>query len=126
MSKTTPADRQQKGGYAAPIAIDSAANAKRVAEAKRVGIFSIDGTEYTMPAVVRAEIALEYLRLMDADPDGNEAAYYLFTSTLGADAYAALTAVEGLTEDQFEGVLTRIRAVALPKGQTPTSNRTRG
>jgi hypothetical protein len=125
MSKA-PTDRQQKGGFAAPIVIDTAANAKRVAEAKRVGIFEIDGVAYTMPAVVRAEIALEYLALMDGDAEGNEAAHYLFVECLGLDAYNALKSVKGLTEDQFEGILTRIRAIALPKGKSPTPNATRG
>jgi hypothetical protein len=125
MSKS-PTDRAQKGGFAAPIVIDSAASAKRVDEAKPVGIFEIDGVAYTMPAVVRAEIALEYLALMDADPEGNEAAYYLFVECLGRPAYDALKAVKGLTEDQFEGILTRIRAIALPKGKTPTTSATRG
>lgn len=124
MSKT-PADRQQKGGYAAPIVIDTAANIERVAKAKRVGIFEIDGVTYDMPAAARAEIALEYLDLLDqGDEDG--ASFYLISEALGRDAYVALKSVKGLTDEQFEGILVRVQAIALPKGTQPSSTRASG
>lgn len=122
MGKAAPTDRKQAGGYANAIVIDSAANAERVDKAKRVGIFELDGVTYDMPAVARAEIGLEYLDLLNAG-DENAASYYLIAESLGVDAYTALKGVKGLTEDQFEGILVRIQAIILPKGQSPTATR---
>ena len=121
MSKTTT-DRKQAGGFAAPIKIDSANRAEKVEKAKRVAIFELDGKTYDMPATTRADVALTYLDL--AHEEGEDAAaYYLLTETLGADAWHALKGVKGLTEDDFEGVLTRVRAIALPKGTAPSGTR---
>ena len=120
----TPNDRQQAGGYATPIRIDSAKRAEKVESAKRVAIFELDGVTYDMPAAQRADIALTYLQMNEEEGE-DKAAYYLLTETLGAGAYAALRGVKGLTDDDFEGVLTRVRAIALPKGQQPTATRTR-
>ena len=124
MSKAT-ADRQQKGGFAAPISIDTAKRAEKVDNAKRVAIFELDDVVYDIPAAERADIALTYLEMIDqGDEEG--AAYYLLTETLGTEAYRALKSVKGLTNEDFEGILLRVRAVALPKGKTPSPTATRG
>lgn len=123
MSKA-PTDRQQKGGFAAPIVIDSQARADKLANAKRVGIFELDGITYDMPAAERAEVGLTYLEMVN-DGDDEGAAYYLITETLGRGAYEALKSVPGLTNDDFEGILLRVQAIALPKGKAPTTKATR-
>lgn len=100
-----------------PVTIDSAENARRVDEAEQIEIFSIDGTAYTMAKAERSDIALTYLEYVDAGED-DRAAYYLLTETLGEDAYAALKGVRGLTGKQFDGVLTRVQSIALPKARS--------
>ena len=121
----TPSDRKQAGGFAAPIVIDSAKSAEKLANAKRVGIFEIDGVTYDMPAAARAEVGLEYLDMLNAGDD-DAASYYLITETLGLEAFNALKAVKGLDGEAFEGILVRVQAIILPKGKTPTASGTRG
>ena len=113
-----PNDRKQAGGYAAPLKIDSRKSAEKLANAARVAIFEVDGVVYDMPAAPRADLALAYLE--KAQHEGEDAAaFYLITATIGAEGYAALRNVEGLDDEVFEGVMLRIKAVALPKGSQP-------
>jgi hypothetical protein len=121
MSKT-PTDRKQAGGFAAPIRIDSATSAAKIDGAKRVAIFELDGVTYDMPGAVRADIALTYLDLAAAEGD-DAAAHYLIIETLGRQAFDALKAVRGLDDEAFEGIMTRVRAVALPKATDPSPRR---
>lgn len=100
-----------------PVVIDSKASAARVEEAEQIGIFEIDGTTYSMPNVVRAELALEYLAITNDEGD-DKAAHWLLTETLGEDAYKALRSVKGLEGDTFDGIMTRVRKVALPKDKS--------
>jgi hypothetical protein len=115
-----PTDRKQSGGFAAPIRLDSERSAEKLANAKRVEIFELDGITYSMPAAPRAEVALEYLDLMNGQGE-DAAAYYLITECLGVDAFRALKAVKGLTDEDFDGIMTRVRAVALPKATAPST-----
>lgn len=118
MSKS-PTDRKQPGGFAVPISINSEKAAAKLDNAKRVAIFELDGKVYDMPAVPRADLALTYLDLMHESGE-DEAARYLIVESLGLDAFKALGAVKGLSDDDFEGIMTRVRAVALPKGSVPS------
>lgn len=107
-----------------PIIIDTKASAARVDDAERVAIFEIDGVTYDMPLVVRAELGLDYLAIGQEEGE-DKAAYWLITETLGKEAFTALRSVKGLEGDAFEGIMTRIRTVALPKDPTPKSTPTR-
>lgn len=117
MSKT-PSDRKQAGGFATPISINSEKAAAKLESARRVAIFELDDVVYDMPAVPRADIALTYLDLMNGEGE-DAAAYYLITECLGIEAFQKLRAVKGLSDDDFDGIMTRVRAVALPKVKAP-------
>lgn len=121
MGKET-SDRKQAGGFATPISLNSAKAAEKVDNAKRVAIFELDGIVYDMPAAARADVALTYLDLMH-DEGEDAAAYYLLTECLGIDAFHALKGVRGLDDEDFDGIMTRVRAVALPKATTPSTTR---
>lgn len=100
-----------------PIAIDTAANVHDIETAERVVIFSVDGVDYDMPKVERAELAVKFMQLQEEDAD--DAAQYLLLETIGQAGVDALAGVRGLKSAQFEGVMTRIQAIALPKGKRP-------
>jgi hypothetical protein len=99
-----------------PVAIDTAANRADVDNAERIVIFTIDGVEYDMPKVERADLALKYIEL--GEENASEAATYLLEQTIGPDAVSVLASVVGLKGSQFEGVMTRVQAIALPKART--------
>lgn len=99
------------------LSIDRAAAKQRVEQADSVDIFELDGETYSMLAVERAEIGLEYLAIQESE-GGDAAALYLITETLGRDAFDALRSVEGLSGQDWEGVLARIQAIVLPKART--------
>lgn len=101
-----------------PVKIDTAASKKKLDDAERVGIFEIDGTVYDMSTAQRAELGLEYLRLVSERGD-DAAAYYLISEALGREAYAALAAVEGLEAKTFDGIVARIQRVTMPEGKAP-------
>src|SRR5690349_24642066 len=101
MAKATN-DRKQAGGFAVPISISTEKAAAKLDNARRVAIFELDGVTYDMPAVPRADIALTYLDLMHG-ADADEAAHYLITECLGVEAFAALKAVKGLSDEDFDG-----------------------
>jgi hypothetical protein len=98
-----------------PVVIDSKASAQRVADAERVVIFSIDGVDYDMPKVQRADIALMFVKL--GEENASDAAMYLLKETIGAEGAEALSNVVGLDTKEFDGVMTRVQAIALPKGR---------
>lgn len=120
MSKAT-SDRKQAGGFATPVSISTEKAQAKLDNAKRVAIFELDGVTYDMPAAPRADVALEYLDLMN-DSGEDAAAYYLITECLGVAAFRALKAVKGLSDEDFDGIMTRVRAVALPKAKAPTTS----
>lgn len=96
------------------VKIDTAESEAAFDAAERVDIFEIDGKVYSMPKIVRAEIGLNYLRILRAR-GVDEATAYLMEETLGKEALTALSNVKGLTEKQFEAVQKSIRRYALPK-----------
>lgn len=98
-----------------PVVIDSEASAKKVAEAERIVIFSIDGVDYDMPKVQRADIALMFVKL--GEENASEAATFLLNETIGPEGTDALANVVGLDTKEFDGVMTRVQAIALPKGR---------
>jgi hypothetical protein len=99
------------------ISIDTKVAKQRVDDAERVPIFSIDGAEYSIPKVQRSEIQLRYLDIANAR--GDEAAnYYLLTTMLGQDGYDALAAVDGLSDEDFQGVIDAVSKVVFP-AQSP-------
>lgn len=124
MSKA-PSDRKQAGGFATPISINTEKAQAKLDTAKRVAIFELDGVVYDMPGAPRADVALTYLDTLNNEGE-ESASYYLITECLGLPAYKALMAVKGLSDDDLDGIVTRLRAVALPKAKTPTPNAERG
>lgn len=101
-----------------PIRLDSAQAAARVDEAERIPIFELDGTTYSIPAAERADVAIEYLARSERDGD-DVAAWYLLNETLGAEAVKALRGVKGLEASEFDGIMTRVRKVVMPKSRRP-------
>lgn len=104
------------------IEIDSAASQKRVDEAKRIPIFSIDGQVYDVAGVERADIGLEYIgRVIE---DGEDAASaYLIVETMGEDAFQALRNVVGLEPEKWRGVMDKIQKVVTPKARGNRASR---
>lgn len=100
-----------------PVVIDSAANRAEVEGAERIVIFTLDGVDYSMAKVERADLALKYIEL--GEDNTGEAATYLLEQTIGADAIEALANTVGLKSAQFDGVMTRVQAIALPKARSP-------
>lgn len=78
----------------------------------RIPIFYIGDTEYTVPAVIPAGVALEYLRISAAaGPDA--AAGVILTRVLGEEAYTALEQARGLTGDQLMQIVQLVVDQAL-------------
>jgi hypothetical protein len=93
---------------------------------KRVPLFTIDGTEYTVPAKPRPNIGLKYL--WDLKIKGEEIAKAdLLAAMLGEDGFAALSNFEDLTADDLEAVMKAVEDIALgePEKGTPGA-KTRG
>jgi hypothetical protein len=99
------------------IAIDSKASAARLEGAKEIPVFSIDGTTYSIPAVERADLGLEYLALVDEESE-DVANAWLMKQTIGEDGFQALRAVKGLSPDDFRGVMDKIQKIVAPKARS--------
>lgn len=81
-------------------------------EAKMVDIFEIDGTTYQIPAKVRVNISLKYMR--NIRKYGQEyAAGELLEDMLGEKAYEALMNYDDLTAEDLEAVMSAVQEVAL-------------
>lgn len=105
-----------------PIQLDREAAAARVAEAKTVPIFSLDGETFAIPAVERAEVGLTYLDLQETK--GPEAAaHYLILETLGSKAWKKLQSVKGMTGSEWEGIMARVQSVVMPEARRPKARR---
>lgn len=78
---------------------------------KRVPVFYIDDTMYTVPAEPGAEIGLKMLELLEHR--GQEAAmYYMLTTMLGQDGYKALMTYKNLPPTAMAQVIKRINEIA--------------
>jgi hypothetical protein len=90
---------------------------------KRVPLFSIDDTEYTMLAEPTASLALRYLRTQQRQ--GLDAGFeFAMEQMVGDGAYDALLNYEPLTRDQFAQVSqvvidTLLGALEAPKDASP-------
>jgi len=70
----------------------------------RIPIFYIGDQEYSVPAVIPAGVALEYLRVAAAaGPDA--ASGVILTRVLGEEAYMALEQARGLTGEQLQQIV---------------------
>ncbi|TQS30055.1 hypothetical protein [Microbispora sp. KK1-11] len=81
---------------AAPVAVE------------KVPLFSIDDVEYGMPATIRPNVALKYLRMVRTQ-GGDVAEAWLLEEVLGAEAYEALMEYDQLTVDQLNQVMAIVR-----------------
>lgn len=83
-------------------------------EEKRVPLFYIGDTEYTIPEEIPKGVALQYLR--HASEVGHELATApLLIRVLGEDAYMALEQSKAMTGDQLEKIVDIIIKLALGK-----------
>jgi hypothetical protein len=90
-------------------------------ETKRVPLFYIDDTEYTVPAKPSPTVGLKYLRLLAREGEG-QANEFLLRSLLGEKGYVALMNYTALTEEQFDQVMERAVSIATgPKERQRTS-----
>lgn len=79
-------------------------------EIKRVPLFEIDDTEYSIPVKVEVNDALEYLHI--GRTQGQEAQIdFMLGLLLGEEGYAALRAFRGLTEQNLMDVIKACRKV---------------
>jgi hypothetical protein len=93
---------------------------------RRIDLFSIDGTTYSMLLNPPPIVGLRYLELCRDSLQGANA--YLLEVTLGEEAYQALLAYQQLTEDQYNWILEQIVKRSLgaqerPKARPGTSGR---
>ncbi|MEU1443118.1 hypothetical protein [Streptomyces mirabilis] len=87
-----------------------------VEEEERVGLFSIDGTVYTIPKVVPQGIALEFLR-MAREYGENIAAQRLLERLLGADSYTALEQCPSLDDVKMQRIVDMAQKIAFGKAE---------
>lgn len=69
-----------------------------------VTLFTIDDVEYGMPAAIRPNTALKYLR-MTRTQGADIAAAWLLEEVLGVDAYEALMGHDDLEPEQLDQVM---------------------
>lgn len=73
-------------------------------DTRRVTLFVLGGTDYTIPAKPRINVALKYLRVARKEGEAIAAAG-LLEDLLGAEGFEALTDWDDLTPEQFEAVI---------------------
>ena len=100
-----------------PIRIDSKAAKKRIDDAELVPIFELDGVTYSIPKLERADLSLEYMgRVEEIGLDAAQA--WMIRTTIGEAGFEALRGTEGLSPDDWRGVMENIQAVVNPKART--------
>lgn len=77
---------------------------KPTIEEEREPLFTIDGTEYTIPKVVGGEVALEAMELSRTIPDAAVSAWAAET-LIGPKGWRALRAVKGLDPAIVTGIM---------------------
>jgi hypothetical protein len=87
----------------------------------RVTVFSIDGTDYTVPARPRPNIAVRFL-WRQKEAGVMQAASELLESMLGTEGFKALSEYDDLTDEQFSQVLAIVQKVALGSLEKATGN----
>jgi hypothetical protein len=90
-------------------------------EEDRLHVFTIDGTEYTVPARPRPNIAIRFL-WRQKEAGVMEAASELMEAMLGKEGFEALSTYEDLTDEQFSAVLAIVQKVALGSLEKSTGN----
>lgn len=70
----------------------------------RVTLFSIDGTEYSVPLNVRPNKALQILHIIRTKGETAGTSFMLET-LLGTEGYTALLEFDDLTEEQLEQII---------------------
>jgi hypothetical protein len=104
------------------ISIDSKAASERVTKAERVPIFEIDGKVYDVANATRADIGLSYInRVIEEGED--VATANLIIDTMGDEAFEALRGVEGLSPEQWTGIMEKIQSVVTPKARGNRASR---
>lgn len=85
-------------------------------------LFSINGTEYVIPAKPRPNIALKYLWSLKNTANEEMAAAQLLEDMLGKKGWEALVTFEDLTVDQFKQVLDIAKDTAMAGMDTALGN----
>lgn len=94
-------------------------------EPEKVTLFFLGDTEYQVPAVPEANVALRYLR--DVRTQGEEqAAANLMVSLLGEEGFDALCDYRGLTSKQLEAVMKAAQQHVLGALEATRGNSGRG
>ncbi|MFI5687905.1 hypothetical protein [Streptomyces sp. NPDC051636] len=83
---------------------------------ERVGLFSIDGTVYTIPKVVPQGIALEFLRI-GREHGENVAAVRLLERLLGPEAYTALEQCPTLDDQKMQQIMDMAQKIAFGRAE---------
>jgi hypothetical protein len=92
-----------------------------VTEVARVALFSIDGTEYTIPETVPASMSL---RVLDtARRQGMEVALSLaLEELLGPDGYRALLTCDALTSEHMGAIMDAVQALTMGELESTSGN----
>jgi hypothetical protein len=75
-----------------------------VVSEERIPLFSIDGTEYTMPAEVAGNVSMEATELWATEGEAS-ATRWLMLELLGEDGWAALRGCKTITKAQMRQVV---------------------
>lgn len=77
-----------------------------------IPVFSIDGVEYGMPAHIKRNLALKYLRMIRTRGQ-SVADAWMIEEVFGAEAFEALMNHDDLTDDQFAQVMAIVEGHVL-------------
>jgi hypothetical protein len=89
-----------------------------VVDDRRVVLFYVGDTGYTIPVRPQMEVGLQYLHL--SQTEGESAAIeYLLTKLLGEDGYRALREFDGLDQKQFQQIVAIASEIALGSVEAP-------
>jgi hypothetical protein len=124
MASTTARTRQtaaaRKRAAAKPAPVDEEFElvelSSSVDEEERVGLFSIDGTIYTIPKVVPQGVSLEFVRI-GREYGEEAAAVRLLERLLGPEPYKALEQCPTLDDKKMQKILDMAQKIAFGKAE---------
>ena len=102
------------------------ASTPRDVPVRRVVLFSVDGTDYTVPVEVPAWVGMEYLHLV-AGEDGQgfasaRATDFLLREVLGDGGYAAFRGAQSMSSAEFAQILTIVVRLAMGPMEAPKAS----
>lgn len=95
-----------------------ALTSKKERTENRVNLFSIDGTDYSMPTSIRPNQGLKIMDVMRKQ-GSSAGTSYMLEALLGVEGYTALLSFDDLQDDELEKIIEI--AFEVVAGSTPKS-----